>query len=92
MTVLAISTAATILAWIGLALGVVVLVVVVVLFNRVVRPALEIERYSRDILAAGLAIAGNLDGVDELDRTRDLATGVPPPARAYLSRIGGEPR
>ncbi len=84
MSVLAMSTGAAVLAWVGLVVGVVVLAVVVVLFNRIVRPALEIERYSRDILAAGVAIAGNLDGVDELDRTRDLATAVPGRAARYL--------
>lgn len=76
------------LAWIGLALGLVVAVLVVWLFDRVVRPALEIERYSRDILDAGLGIARNLDGVDEAVRTRDLATAVPGLAVAYLRKLG----
>ncbi len=88
MTVLAIGTGAAILAWIGLAVGVVVLAVVVALFNRVVEPALEIRRYSRDILDAGLAIAGNLDAVDELDRTRELGGAMPQLGGAYLKRIG----
>ena len=55
-----------VLAWIGLALGLVIAVLVVELFNRVVRPLLEIRRYADDILQAGVAIATNLDGVDEL--------------------------
>ncbi|MBA3428986.1 MAG: hypothetical protein H0U07_10495, partial [Actinobacteria bacterium] len=63
-----------VLAWIGLALGLVVAIVVVLLFSKIMRPALEIERYSRDILDAGLGITRNLDGVDEAVRTRDLAT------------------
>ncbi len=88
MSVLAVSTTGAILAWVGLALGVVVLGAVIVLFNRIGRPALEIERYSRDILAAGVAIAGNLDGVDETERTRDLATAVPGLATRYLERRG----
>ena len=82
------STTVVILAWIGLALGLVVALVVVWLFDRVVRPALEIERYSRAILDAGLGIAGNLDGVDEAVRTRDLATTVPGLAVAYLQKLG----
>ncbi len=77
-----------VLAWIGLALGLVVAIVVVLLFSKIMRPALEIERYSRDILDAGLGIARNLDGVDEAVRTRDLATAVPGLAVAYLKKLG----
>jgi len=77
-----------ILAWIGLALGLVVALLVVWLFDRVVRPMLEIERYSRAILDAGLGITRNLDGVDEAVRTRDLATAVPGLAVAYLRKLG----
>ena len=88
MTPLAMSAGIIVLAWIGLALGLVIALVVVLLFNRVVRPALEIDRYADDILAAGLAIARNLDGADELLRTRELATAVPPLALAYLDRLG----
>ena len=82
------STGVVVLAWIGLALGLVVALIVVFLFGRVVRPALEVERYSRDILDAGLGIARNLDGVDEAVRTRDLATAVPGLAVAYLKKLG----
>ena len=85
MTVLAISTGAAILAWIGLALGLVVAVLVVGLFNRVLWPLLEIDRYAKDILAAGVQIAKNLDDAPEgLTRTRELATAVPGLAVAYL--------
>ncbi len=82
------STTVVILAWIGLALGLVVALLVVWLFDRVVRPMLEIERYSRAILDAGLGITRNLDGVDEAVRTRDLATAVPGLAVAYLRKLG----
>ena len=78
-------------AWIALAAGVVVLLLVVLLFNRIVRPALEIKRYADDILAAGLAIAKNLDGVDEAVRTRELANALPGLAVAYLERLGLRP-
>jgi hypothetical protein len=78
-------------AWIGLAAGVVVLLLVVVLLNRIVRPALEIKRYADDVLAAGLGIARNLDGVDEALRTRELATAVPGLALAYLEKLGARP-
>lgn len=76
------------LAWAGLAAGVGVLGVVVALFQRVIEPAMEIDRYASDILDSGLAIARNLDGVDELDRTRDLGAAVPGLALAYLARLG----
>lgn len=79
---------AVLLAWIGLALGLVVALLVVWLFDRLVRPALEIERYASDILAGGLGISRNLDGVDEAVRTRDLATAVPGLAVAYLRKLG----
>ena len=88
MTVEAMSTGVTVLALIGLVLGLVIAVTVVALFNRIMRSALEIDAYSTDILASGLAIARNLDGADELLKTRDLATAVPPLAVAYLNRLG----
>ena len=89
MTVLAIATGSAVLAWVGLALGVVVLLVVVGLFNRIMRPALEIRRYADDILEAGVGIARGLDGLDELRRTHELATAVPGLATAYLARLRG---
>jgi hypothetical protein len=87
VTSLAISTGAAILALIGLALGLVVALLVVALFNRVTRPALEIERYAQDILEAGVGIATNLDDLDQLERTRELAGAVPELASAYLKKL-----
>ena len=78
-------------AWTGLAAGAGILGVVVGLFNRVIRPAAEIDRYSDRILEAGLAIARNLDGADELERTRELGAAVPGLALAYLERLRGTP-
>jgi hypothetical protein len=89
MIQLAVSTGEAILAWIGLGLGLVVAALVVALFNRVVRPALEIERYAEDILEGGVGIAKNLDDADEIERTRQLATAVPELAGAYLRRLQG---
>ena len=82
------STTLIVFAWFGLALGLIVAVVVVALFNRIVRPAREIKRYADDILVAGIGIARNLDGVDEALRTRELATAVPGLAMAYLRKLG----
>lgn len=75
-------------AWTGLSLGGAVLGVVVALLNRLLRPAVEIQRYADDILEAGLAIATNLDGADELARTRELALAAPDLAARYLDRLG----
>lgn len=89
MSGLAISTGAAIMAWIGLALGLVIALVVVALFNRIVRPAEEIERYASDILEGGVGIARNLDDVDELTRTRELGGAVPGLATRYLEKVKG---
>ena len=87
---LAVSTGIAVLSLIGLAIGLVVLLTVLALFNRIVRPALEIDRYAKDILDGGIGIAKNLDGVDELAKTRDLATSLPPLAVAYLEVVKKE--
>ncbi len=89
MTLAAIGTGSAILAWVGLALGVVVLVAVIMFFNRVVAPAVEIRRYADDILEAGVGIARNLDGADRLTRTRELGAAVPGLATAYLEKLKG---
>lgn len=88
--ILAVSTGTSVLSLIGLALGLVILLQVLALFNRVVRPALEIDRYAKDILAGGIGIAQGVDGVDELAKTRDLVNSVPPLAVAYLEIVKKE--
>ncbi len=85
--ILAISTGISILALIGLAIGLVLALVVVVLFTNVVTPAVEIDGSAENILDAGVGIAGNLDGVDGLVRTRELTGAVPALAVAYLERV-----
>jgi hypothetical protein len=87
MSLFAVTTFEAVLALVGLALGLVVAVVVVLLFNRIVIPALEIERYAEDILEAGIGIAKNLDDVDALVRTRELGSAVPGLAVAYLDKV-----
>jgi hypothetical protein len=81
-----VSTAVAVLAWIGLALGFAVVNVVAMLLNRVLRPLREIKRYADEILDAGLGIAKNLDGLDEVVRTHELATAVPGLATAFFGR------
>jgi hypothetical protein len=85
----AVGTGEAILAWIGLGLGLVVAVLVVGLFNRVIGPALEVERYAERILEGGVGIAKNLDDADEVVRTAELATAVPDRAGAYLRKLQG---
>jgi hypothetical protein len=79
----------TVLAWIGLAFGLVVLLLLASLFYRVLRPALEIERYAEETLDAGLGIARNVDAIDELTRTRALVLTVLELAVADLEKLGG---
>ena len=88
MTVIAVTTGQSVLALIGLALGVVVLALVLNLLNSVLRPAIEIEHYAQDILTAGIGIATNLDGADELVRTQELGGAVPGLAVRYLRKLG----
>lgn len=87
---LAVSTGIAVLSLIGLAVGLVILVSVLSMFNRIVRPALEIDRYAKDILDGGIGIAKGVEGVDELARTRDLVNSVPPLAVAYLEIVKKE--
>lgn len=82
--------------WIGNAVGVVVVVpLVLFLMARVMRPAREIARYAGDILEHGVGLAGNLDPLPALGRTRELVAEVTQQAVGYvgalerLSRSGG---
>jgi hypothetical protein len=81
------STGAAVLVWIGLVLGFVVAGIVQLCLNRVLRPLREIKRYADETLAAGLGIAANLDGADELVRTRELALALPELARGALGDV-----
>jgi hypothetical protein len=64
------------LALVGLVAGVAALLAVAWLLDRVLRPVSEIDRYAADTLDAGLGIARNLDGLDEILRTRDLGAAL----------------
>lgn len=84
---LAVSTGTSVLCLVGLAVGLVVLLVVLALFNRVLAPVLEIDDYASDILVGGVGIAKGVDGVDELRQTHELATAVPGLAVSYLTIV-----
>ena len=82
------STGAAILAWLGVAAAAGGVVQVFFLLQRVLRPLLEINRYADEILAAGLAIAKNLDDVEEAVRTRELVAPLPDALRPVAQRLG----
>jgi hypothetical protein len=86
--IVAMSTGDTILAWIGLVVLLVVAVLVWNMLQAILRPLQEIDRYSKDILDGGIGIAKNLDGADQLVRTRELGGAVPGLAVAYLKKAG----
>ena len=75
--------------WIGNAvlLGVVV-PVVLLLANRVMRPALEIERYADDILEHGVGLTKNLEPVPAVADTRDLVSAAKGLAVRYVTAAG----
>lgn len=59
--------------WIGNAILILVVIPVVILVaNRVVRPAVEIRKYADDILANGVQVTGNLDAIPALIDTRRM--------------------
>lgn len=88
MTALAMSTIAVVLSAVGLILGLVVALLVVNMLQAVLRPILEIDRYAKDILTAGVGIATNLDGVDDLATTRSVGVRLPGLAIAVLQKLG----
>ncbi len=71
--------------WVGnVLLLFVVLPVVILLLNRLLRPAREIEAYANDILDHGVKLTGALDAVPKLVQTSELAAT----ARRNVERYG----
>ena len=74
--------------WIGNALGVVVVIpLVLLLMFAVIRPVREIAWYADDILEHGVGLAGNLDPVPALGRTRELVAEVTQHAVEYVGAL-----
>ncbi|MDP9442053.1 MAG: hypothetical protein M3P34_07750 [Actinomycetota bacterium] len=74
-----------VLWWIGnILLIAVILPVVIILLNKLLRPAKEIEAYANDILDHGVKLTGALDAVPKLYQTADLV-GT---ARRNVERYG----
>lgn len=80
-----------VLWWLGnIVLILVVAPVVLLMLNRVLRPAKEIYGYADDILDHGVKLTGTLDSVPKLFTTRDLTGAARASARRYgaaLERI-----
>lgn len=75
--------------WIGnLVLLLVVVPVVLLLANRVLRPALEIQRYADDILEHGVGLTENLAPVPAVAETRDLVSAAKGLAVRYVTAAG----
>ena len=66
---------------------VVVIPLVVILANRVIRTALEINRYADDILDHGVVLAANLEPVPALLETRALVGQAKGNAVEYVTAL-----
>jgi hypothetical protein len=62
--------------------------VIILLGNRVLRPAVEIQRYAEDILEHGVLLSSNLDPVPAVADTRDLVSAVKGLAVGYVGAVG----
>ena len=75
--------------WIGNAVALFVVVpVVVLLANRVIRPAVEIDRYAADILVHGVGLSLNLEPVPALLETQSLVATAKGHAVRYVTALG----
>ncbi len=74
--------------WIGNIALLALVPVILLLANRVIRPALEIQRYADDILEHGVNLTGNLDPVPAVADTRDLVSAAKGLAVRYLTAAG----
>lgn len=75
--------------WIGNAILLLVIVpAVLLLANRVLRPAVEIQRYADDILEHGVGLTENLAPVPAIAETRDLVSTAKGLAVGYLGAVG----
>lgn len=74
--------------WVGnLVFLFLIIPVVILLLNRVLRPAVEIRRYADDVLENGVKLTGQLDAVPALLQTRDLVKQVRQGAQRYVGAV-----
>ena len=90
MSAMAVSSTGSVLAVIGLVVGLVVLGVVIWLLNDVLRPLLRISEDIQNAETAPMLKKG-IPGADQLGQTRRLAESVPPLALAYLNKLALSP-
>jgi hypothetical protein len=83
---LAVGTTVTVLALIGLAIGLIVLLVVIWLLANVLAPLRSILRDLQSARTAPMLERG-VPGTDQLGTTRRLAESVPDLALAYLQKL-----
>ena len=75
--------------WVGNAVLLFVVVpVVVLLANRVLRPAVEVQRYADDILEHGVGLTVNLEPVPAVAETRALVGSAKDLAVGYVGAVG----
>jgi hypothetical protein len=86
----ALSSAVTALAIIGLVVGFVVLLVVIWLLQNTLRPLLAIKADVTNALTAPM-LKNGVPGTDQLGTTRRLADSVPDLALRYLQKLGANP-
>lgn len=87
MTILGVSTGIAVLAFIGLAVGLVVFFVVIMLLNGVLTPLTQILEHVRNAQTAPMLEHG-VKGPEQLGRTRQLAESVPGLAVGYMQKLG----
>ena len=74
--------------WIGNAILLFAVVpTVLLLANRVLRPAIEVQRYADDILEHGVGLSKNLEPVPAVADTRDLVSTAKGLAVDYVSAV-----
>ncbi|MGH2941570.1 MAG: hypothetical protein ACRDLN_02175 [Solirubrobacteraceae bacterium] len=87
MTAIAVGSTVAVIALIGLAVGLLVLAVVILLLHGTLTPLRKILEDVRSAQTAPMLKTG-VKGTDQLDRTRRLADAVPGPAVAYMQKLG----
>lgn len=71
--------------WVGDAIVLfAVIPVLLLMLNRVLRPALEIKKYADDVLVHGVLLTGTMDAVPKLVDTLNLTTA----AKGLVGRYG----
>ena len=74
--------------WIGNAVLLFAVVpTVLLLANRVLRPAIEIQRYADDILEHGVGLTENLEPVPAVAETRELVSAAKGLAVGYVGAV-----